>query len=80
MCRCKTYLPGAEAKPLNHSFSWAMNPSFSFLFLIPKWKVMTMSRKCKRYGLRNFIFDIIMICITGGLWLIWIFVREMRNR
>lgn len=37
-----------------------------------------MSRK--RYGLINFLFDILMLVITGGIWLIWIFVREMRNR
>lgn len=34
----------------------------------------------KRYGVLNFLGDAIMIGITGGLWLIWIFVREMRNR
>lgn len=34
----------------------------------------------RKYGLLNFIGDVIMCCITGGLWLIWIFVREMRNR
>jgi hypothetical protein len=34
----------------------------------------------KRYGFFSFIFDIVMIVITGGLWLIWIFVREMRRR
>jgi len=33
-----------------------------------------------RYGLLNFIFDIVMCIITSGLWLIWIFVREMRRR
>lgn len=33
----------------------------------------------KRYGLGAFMFDIIMCAITGGLWLIWIFVREMRS-
>lgn len=38
-----------------------------------------MSRR-KRYGFLNFILDIIMIMLTGGLWFIWIFVREMRNR
>lgn len=31
------------------------------------------------YGCLNFIFDILMVAITGGLWLIWIFVREMRR-
>jgi hypothetical protein len=28
----------------------------------------------------SFLFDILMVIITGGLWLIWIFIREMRNR
>ena len=34
----------------------------------------------KRYGLINFAFDAILCVLTSGLWLIWIFVREMRNR
>lgn len=34
----------------------------------------------RRYGCLAFLFDIFMTCITGGLWLIWIFVREMRLR
>lgn len=34
----------------------------------------------KRYGCLGFIGDIIMVVITGGLWLIWIFIREMRGR
>lgn len=33
----------------------------------------------RRYGLLNFLFDVLMVVITGGLWLIWIFVREMRR-
>jgi hypothetical protein len=33
----------------------------------------------KKYGFWNFIRDCFMVGITGGLWLIWIFVREMRN-
>lgn len=36
-----------------------------------------MSRR--RYGLLNFLFDCVMVAITGGLWFIWIFVREMRR-
>lgn len=32
------------------------------------------------YGCGSFIFDCIMTIATGGLWLIWIFVREMRKR
>lgn len=38
-----------------------------------------MSRR-KPYTILGFIFDLVMVVVTGGLWLIWIFVREMRNR
>jgi hypothetical protein len=34
----------------------------------------------RKYGILNFLLDVVLVCITGGLWLIWIFVREMRNR
>ena len=34
----------------------------------------------KPYGFLAFMGDIIMTLVTGGLWLIWIFVREMRRR
>lgn len=33
----------------------------------------------RRYGLTNFLLDCLMVWITGGLWLIWIFIREMRR-
>jgi len=33
----------------------------------------------RRYGLFNFLFDVFMVSVTGGLWLIWIFIREMRR-
>ena len=33
----------------------------------------------KKYGLLNFLGDAFMTLFTGGLWLIWIFVREMRK-
>jgi hypothetical protein len=32
-----------------------------------------------RYGCLSFIGDVFMTFVTGGLWLIWIFVREMRR-
>lgn len=32
----------------------------------------------RKYGFWNFVFDAVLVCITGGFWLIWIFVREMR--
>lgn len=33
----------------------------------------------KKYGLFNFTIDVILTLITGGLWLIWVFCREMRK-
>lgn len=36
--------------------------------------------KRKNYKLRNFIIDVVACVLTGGLALIWIFAREMRNR
>lgn len=32
-----------------------------------------------KYGFMSLVGDCIMTCITGGLWLIFIFVREMRR-
>jgi hypothetical protein len=34
----------------------------------------------RNYGCLGFFGDIVMTILTGGLWLIWIFVREMRRR
>jgi hypothetical protein len=34
----------------------------------------------KSYGFFSFVGDVIMLFLTCGLWLIWIFVREMRRR
>lgn len=39
-----------------------------------------MAKRRQKYTLLGFLFDLVMICLTAGLWLIWIFVREMRNR
>jgi len=33
----------------------------------------------KRYGFFSFVFDVMLTVVTGGLWLIWIFCREMRR-
>lgn len=33
----------------------------------------------KEYTLGTFFGDVILTVLTGGLWLIWIFVREMRR-
>lgn len=34
----------------------------------------------RKYGCMSFLFDLLMIALTGGLWLVWIFVREMRGK
>ena len=34
----------------------------------------------KRYSLINFVVDVTLCFLTGGLWLIWIFCRELRGR
>lgn len=34
----------------------------------------------RKYRFTNFLVDIVLFFLTGGLWLIWIFVREMRGR
>lgn len=39
-----------------------------------------MDKKKRKYKLRTFIVDCVMIPLTGGLWFVWIFCREMRNR
>lgn len=33
----------------------------------------------KQYGFWSLIFDLCMIGVTWGVWLLWIFVREMRR-
>lgn len=33
----------------------------------------------KKYGFWNFVLDILLTTLTGGFWLIWIFVREIRR-
>ena len=33
----------------------------------------------RNYGITNFGIDAVLVLVTGGLWLIWIFVREMRR-
>lgn len=32
------------------------------------------------YRVRDFLLDVMWIILTGGLWVVYIFVREMRNR
>lgn len=33
----------------------------------------------KKYGCFYALFDIFMVCITGGLWLIYILIRYLRT-
>lgn len=33
----------------------------------------------KKRGTLGLIFDFIMVLLTGGLWLIWILIRYLRN-
>lgn len=40
---------------------------------------MARKTRLRNYTLFSFLFDLILIALTGGLWIIWIFVREMRG-
>jgi hypothetical protein len=55
-----------------------LEPSFSSNFY--KGEFMITVKYKKRYGFMKFVGDVLMTCLTGGFWLIWIFVREMRSR
>jgi len=33
----------------------------------------------KNYGCLNILFDLFMIIITGGLWIIWIVIKFLRT-
>lgn len=35
--------------------------------------------KHKKYTLLNFVIDAALTLLTGGLWLIYVFVRELRR-
>ena len=36
--------------------------------------------KHRKYGLSNFIGDMVMTAITAGAWLFWVVIREVRGR
>ncbi len=40
---------------------------------------VTMGKQKKKYGFGNFLFDLVMLCLTAGLWLIWIIIREIQR-
>lgn len=31
------------------------------------------------YGLLNFVFDVVMVSVTGGLWFLWILFKFLRK-
>ena len=33
----------------------------------------------KKYGVFNFLFDLFMVAITGGVWFLWILLRFLRR-
>lgn len=37
-------------------------------------------RNRRKYGFMKFLLDCTLTILTGGLWLIWVFCREMRTR
>lgn len=45
----------------------------------PTQRVYVQAPRPRRYGCFGFLFDCFMTIITSGLWLIWVFVREMRR-
>lgn len=44
-----------------------------------KHTIMAKNNSYRRYGLANFILDVLLTIFTGGFWLIWIFCRELRR-
>ena len=38
-----------------------------------------MSRKVKKYTTAHLLLDLVLVFLTGGLWLIWIAIRFMRS-
>lgn len=46
----------------------------------PPQRVYVPVRRRKRYGFFGFLFDCTLAVLTSGLWLVWVFVREMRRR
>ena len=38
-----------------------------------------MDRRRKQYTTAHLLWDMFLILITGGLWLIWIIVRYLRS-
>lgn len=47
--------------------------------MYPWTNVVYVEKSKPKYGCLSFLWDVFMITITCGLWLVWIFVREMRK-
>ena len=61
-----------------------MLPQFSGMIVVPAerrtFRLERHPMSSRQYGLFRFLLDVLLVVITGGFWLIWIFVREMRRR
>jgi len=40
---------------------------------------MKNNNNTKNYGCGTILFDIFMVFATGGLWLIWLFIKYVRT-
>lgn len=40
---------------------------------------MSRRRGRKHYGFIHLLFDFVLTILTGGLWLLWIFIRFLRS-
>lgn len=45
---------------------------------MPTTKIIVKNQR--KYGLFHFLFDALFTVCTGGLWLIYVYCREQRNR
>lgn len=45
-----------------------------------QYGIFVQSAPKRKYGFWKFMGDCFMTLLTQGLWLVWIFVREMRHR
>lgn len=48
------------------------------LYLVPK-EAVAPQKGTKPYGFGMFFLDLLLTFLTSGIWLLWIFVREMRK-
>lgn len=41
---------------------------------------MSRENKKKKRGTLSLLWDLFLVVITGGLWLIWLLIKYLRNR